>query len=218
MVQLACMDSESVLEVVKILTGTMAQTVRSKSRDRVLRFGAWVWGVLGKCKDRTELGSEEIAVLRELGKRAVKLLVGIRDKAGKVNDVLETVGEDMQDSILFDESAAKIATEDAGGAQGTMQNGYLDLEGPANHGQGAAELEAAKKRLEGTFLSTVDTETLSPAAVTGETSDTSRIDAAKDRLDVDQQIRIALDMIVTIVGDLYGQRDLLEFRDIWDEV
>jgi hypothetical protein len=27
--------------------------------------------------------------------------------------------------------------------------------------------------------------------------------------------RVTIDMIITIVGELYGQRDLLEFRDSW---
>jgi regulator of vacuolar morphogenesis len=220
-VQLACMDSESVLEVVKLLTGTMAQTVRSRSRGKILRYGAWVWGVLGKCRDRTELGSEEIAILRELGKRAVKLLVSIRDKAGKDNDaarlVSERTSEDANESILASSPAAEIALGDAGAADGTMQEADLDFDRPASNEQDAAEVKLAKKRLEGSFLSNVDIEHPLAPAVIGDIDDTPGINAADARLDMDQQIRITLDMIVTIVGDFYGQRDLLEFRDIWNE-
>ena len=35
-------------------------------------------------------------------------------------------------------------------------------------------------------------------------------------IDVDKQIRMVLDTTLTIVGEVYGQRDLLEHRDIWD--
>jgi hypothetical protein len=223
MVQLACMDTESVLEVVKILTGTMAQIARSRSGYKVLRFGAWVWGVLGKCRDRTELGSEEIAVLRELGKRAVRLLMGTRDKTGKApgagQEASEREGEGARTSTLPDQIVAEIAPEDSqAGYDSSIQKEGLDPNGSTSNEQDSAALEAAKKRLKGSFLSTDDIESPSAAAANGEIDNATGINATEDKLDVDQQIRITLDMIVTIIGDFYGQRDLLEFRDIWEEV
>ena len=222
MVQLACMDSESVLEVVKILTGTMAQTIRSKSRDKILRFGAWVWGILGKCRDRTELCSEEIAVLRELGKRAVTLLVSIRDKTRKAKDtgqeLLEKEGEDVQESIPPDELVAGIVPEDSIETdEARMRRENLDDDGSANNEQDAAALEAAKKRLQNSFLSTSGAESRSESVVTGGMNDLLGISGAEE-LAVDQQVRMTLDVILTIVGEFYGQRDLLDFRDTWDEV
>jgi hypothetical protein len=222
MVQLACMDSQSVLEVVKILTGTMAQTIRSKSRDKILRFGAWVWGILGKCRDRTELCSEEIAVLRELGKRAVTLLVSIRDKTTKAKDarqeLSEKEGEDAQESIPPDEPVAEIILEDSIETDDAhMRWENLNDDGSVNNEQDAAALEAAKKRLQNSFLSDSGTESRSESAATGGTNDPLGI-GAEEKLAVDQQVRITLDVILTIVGEFYGQRDLLDFRDIWDEV
>jgi regulator of vacuolar morphogenesis len=212
------MDAETVLEVVKLLTGTMAQTVRSRSRDKVWRFGAWVWGVLGKCRDRSELGSEEIAILRELGKRAVKLVGDLREKASKSNHdsqkLLDQEGEDSQDLLLPDEPVADAAAENTGDAE---LNIPIDLDGPTHDEQGAAELKEAKKRLKGYFLSAIDSSSSSTTAVTGDADDGRSSGAAQNEADVDQQIRIILDMILTVVGDFYGQRDLLEFRDIWDE-
>jgi hypothetical protein len=223
MVQLACMDSESVLEVVKILTGTMAQTIRSKSRGKILRFGAWVWGVLGKCRDRTELRSEEIAVLRELGKRAVTLLVSIRDKTRKAEDasqwLSEKEGEDAQESVPPGEPVAETVLEDSietDDARVRREN--LDDEGSVNNEQDAAALEAAKKRLQNSFLSTNATGSRPESVLTGGTNDPLGVNEAEEKLAVDQQVRITLDVILTIVGEFYGQRDLLDFRDIWDEV
>jgi hypothetical protein len=223
MVQLACMDSESVLEAVKVLTGTMAQTVRSKSQDKILRFGAWVWGVLGKCRDRTELCSEEIAVLRELGKRAVTLLVGIRDKARKAKDasqeLSEKEGEDVQEVIPPDEPAAETVLEDSIDTDDArMQRENLDDDGSVDNEQDAAALEAAKKRLQNSFLSTSGTESRSERAVAGGTNDPLGANGAEKKMAVDQQVRATLDVILTIVGEFYGQRDLLDFRDIWGEV
>jgi hypothetical protein len=223
MVQLACMDSGSVLEVIKILTGTMAQTIRSKSRDKISRFGAWVWGVLGKCRDRTELCSEEIAVLRELGKRAVTLLISIRDKTRKAKDagqeLSEKEGEDVQESIPPDEPVAEIELEDSIETdEARMRQENLDDDGSVNNEQDAAALEAAKKRLQNSFLSTSGAESQSESAVTEGTNDPPGINGAEEKLAVDQQVRITLDVILTIVGEFYGQRDLLDFRDVWDEV
>ena len=223
MVQLACMDSESVLEVIKLLTGTMAQTIRSRGRDKVLRFGAWAWSVLGKCRDRSELGSEEIAVLRELGKRAVGLLVGIRDKTGRdygaSQDAAEEESEDLRKSILPDEAVRETATDDSPEVANTpMHKESFNPNGSTSDEQDAAGLEAAKRRLKGALLSTDDIDSPSDGVVNGDHSDQRGIRTAQDKLDVDRQTRITLDMIVTIVGEFYGQRDLLEFRDIWDEV
>jgi regulator of vacuolar morphogenesis len=217
------MDAETILEVVKLLTGIMAQTVRSRSRDGVWRFGAWVWGVLGKCRDRTELVSEEIAILRELGKRAVKLVGGIREKASKANndsqELLEQEDEDSQDSLVPDEPAADIAAQNTGDAEFNIPNADYGLDEPAKDERGAAELEEAKNRLKGYFLSAVDVQSPSAAAaVSGHAHDPLGVNTAQDEVDVDQQIRVILDMILTVVGDFYGQRDLLEFRDIWGEV
>jgi Survival motor neuron (SMN) interacting protein 1 (SIP1) len=223
MVQIACMDAESVLEVVKLLTGTMAQIIRSRSMDKVLRFGAWVWGVLGKCRDRTELGSDEIAVLRELGKRAVTLLVGIRDKARKAKDasqeLSEKEGEDVQEVIPPDEPAAETVLEDSIDTDDArMQRENLDDDGSVDNEQDAAALEAAKKRLQNSFLSTSGTESRSERAVAGGTNDPLGANGAEKKMAVDQQVRATLDVILTIVGEFYGQRDLLDFRDIWGEV
>ena len=230
LVQLACMDSESVLEVIKILTGTMGQTVRSRSLDKISRFGAWAWGLLGKCRDRTELGSEEIAILRELGKRAVQLLVGIKDKIEQGYNVREEAAATVEDSgeceeqddakaMLIDEPVTDVVLGDGHGIDDTSpQKENLDPNGAASSRQGATALEMAKRRLESSFLAMETVQSPSADAMNGSAGDRLGMNKAKHILDVDQQTRMTLDMILTIVGESYGQRDLLELRDIWGEV
>ena len=216
------MDAESVLEVVKLLTGTMAQIIRSRSTDKVLRFGAWVWGILGKCRDRTELGSDEIAVLRELGKRAVELLVRLRDKTGKASgasqEASESECEDGHTLVIPQESATETAPVTGRLHDSSMQEDGSSPNRSDSSKQDTTALDAAKKRLELSFLSSNDIENSAAAAVSGDTDETPGIDAAEDKLDADRQVRITLDMIVTIVGEFYGQRDLLDIRDIWGEL
>ena len=98
----------------------------------------------------------------------------------------------------------------------TLENGEFDLDEPANDKQGPVQLEEAKKRLKG-CLSEANIQSPSTNAVTGDASDSPGFSAAQNELDVDRQIAIILDMILTVVGEFYGQRDLLEFRDIWGE-
>ena len=42
--------------------------------------------------------------------------------------------------------------------------------------------------------------------------------ASKEQLiDVVMQTRAMLDMIITVVGEYYGQKDLLQEREIWED-
>ena len=101
--QLACMDPESVMELVKLLTECMSGTIKSRVQMRIKRLGGWIWATLARCRDRGELSSEEIAELRELGKRAVQLLDYVRrsqsveagDQAGKHEGVAIDLHESM---------------------------------------------------------------------------------------------------------------------------
>jgi len=208
-VQLACMDPDSVLEVVKLLTGMMTQTLSSREKERITRLGAWSWAILGRCKDRTELGSEEIADLRELGKRAVGILVGIRDRTKKAygDEQPEVIGIE-DDNVPTDETVSDEAGLQGGGPR---NNSDLTDEPPT------AKLEEAKRRLQVT-LERLGDRTDGQAEVTGnKEAEEGVFETGEAGRDVDKQIRTILDMIITVVGEMYGQRDLLEFRDIWAE-
>lgn len=208
-VQLACMDPDSVLEVVKLLTGMMKQTIRSREKERITRLGAWTWAVLGKCKDRTELGSEEIADLRELGKRAVGLLVGIRDRTGKAyGDEQPDVIEIQEDEVPTDEAVSD--EEELQGKDHCASSDLIDE-------QPTAKLEEAKRRLQVALKSLDDCADGPAEAIRNQESEGGDFEISEAGRDVDKQIRTILDMIITVVGEMYGQRDLLEFRDIWTE-
>jgi regulator of vacuolar morphogenesis len=66
----------------------------------------------------------------------------------------------------------------------------------------SAALEAAKLRLQARLQSE------SAPEVTGERSQVEIGDSV-------QQARVLLDMIITIVGEFFGQRDLLDAREVW---
>ena len=162
-VQLACMASDTVLELVKFLVLKLEKMLRMKDQVKVARTGAWVWAILGRCQDQGELVSEEIGDLRELAQLALRLESGV-----------ETRGAD----------------EEWGG------NGVKDV----SAGDHVDKIKASGKSLSGT------SEEMTVEQMGEE-------DAKGQEL-----ISTTLEMIVTIVGEVYGQRDLLDLRKKWPDV
>jgi regulator of vacuolar morphogenesis len=217
MAQLACMDMETILEVVKLLKGLLASTVRSRSQKKIERLGAWIWGVLGRCNDAGQLGSEEISELRELGKRAVGLLVGIRDRSGKAygcEEEEEVEGEEESadwNDLNMGESVSQQTIN------GTIEHDKSATVASARMLSEAMELELAKAALQ-EQLSLKDQLQLNGRQFDGE-GDEGEEESGDESLAMsfDEQVCVTLDMIITIIGEVYGQRDLLEFRDMWDD-
>lgn len=94
---------------------------------------------------------------------------------------------------------------------------------PRTHKESAADIEAAKARLlaqledqkedrnedDQTFPKTSNDTAAFPKTAPGETPTQQDDHAAR----VDANLRATLNVILTVAGDFYGQRDLLEFRD-----
>ena len=76
--QLAVMDQTSVLLMLEVLTVHMTLQQLSEE-DRLRRLSAWAWGLLAKLDDLGTLSSEEVSVVRELGKRASSMVRSIGD-------------------------------------------------------------------------------------------------------------------------------------------
>jgi regulator of vacuolar morphogenesis len=204
--QLACMDPESVMELVKLLTECMSGTIKSRVHMRVKRLGGWIWATLARCRDRGELSSEEIAELRELGKRAVQLLDYVRRsqsvEAGDQARRREGVAIDLDESMPV-EGEGDSPLEAAVGFDGSAP-----LEAA---GDDLLKLEQAKAQMTSMLEVTYQQ---SAAQIAGGGTDDAEEPIVQT--DVDKQIHMLLDTALTIVGEVYGQRDLLEHRDIWN--
>ncbi|KFZ13685.1 hypothetical protein V502_06483 [Pseudogymnoascus sp. VKM F-4520 (FW-2644)] len=108
--QLARMDRATSLKLLRLLTndklGMGGSTIPSE------RLSRWIWGVLARLPDSGELNSEEIGLVRDLGKRAVWLGVVINQPqsdtaAGMPGDEDNEGEEDYED----DEEEGEVGNE-----------------------------------------------------------------------------------------------------------
>jgi regulator of vacuolar morphogenesis len=155
------MDSDTVVELVRFLVMKLERMLWTEDQIKVARVGAWVWAILGKCRDRGELSSEEVADLRQLAQIALRLKGDHHPADVDVDDEDGTV-----DGTAHEDESARDNTN----------------EPDVSHSEG--EVPMTGKPEEG-------------------------------GLRQQKLLSTTLDMIVTIVGEVYGQRDLLDARTIW---
>jgi len=233
----------------------------------------WAWGLLARLPERGQLNSEEIGVIREIGKKAVLVGMGLReDKQWEegINEI-EAGYDDCDDygqgeayvnhdetQLDLDEDLDEIEINTAkppskGAAQqigpqlpssivnsamdteegneakletvsipnGSAESGDLgqeeEGENSPNDTELADELAVAKARIlarleenaEADFIQQNTPEDVSQGGDKGVPNDP---DASK------WNSKATVDMIITVAGEMFGQRDLLEFRSVWGNV
>lgn len=247
MIVLSQLSQDAVLQGIQMLESRLATggLLRKKS------LSLWSWGLLARCRDAGQMGSEEIGILRDLGKRAVWLLRGLRagmnhdtqdeeiesedgDTRPSVNG-LEKDGDEYRNHEENDQEcsnpeakASTLSTRlrlDEAEATSTAN----PSESPRHDSDIDDALAAAKARILSSL--TQDTLALEPSSPAEETrsilneghsisQDADTAGSAQMQEQQGEMLRLnaTLDMIITIVGEFYGQRDLLEGRLVWGEV
>lgn len=248
MAQLACMDMESVLNVLRLIGDIISECVKGEDITQIRRLGTWAWGLLGRCRDVGELSSEEVGELRYIGRQAVSALVKLNKLGTKdLEDegmVLEP--EDNQPSDKTDLPAeTKETTTALDNSTDEIADSFMPIPTtepllPLDETETTDDLEAAKRRLQSRLQESVDREdqelradmaarrrrnTSSPLVddedEEEELEDDQNEDIAPEDTSLntpqnrDSQSRALLDMIISVVGEFYGQKDLLLQRDIW---
>ncbi|KAK1513457.1 V-SNARE [Colletotrichum costaricense] len=100
--QLASMDKEGVLRVLRVLLGGGAFLRRgSEMRERTSR---WLWALLARLPERGEMNHVEVGWVRDLGRRAVLMMQSLADMAA-LRDALEGEGMDLGVNDAVDESS-----------------------------------------------------------------------------------------------------------------
>lgn len=221
--QVASMDKGAVLRVLRVLLGGRFLRVGEELAERTSR---WVWALLARLPDRGELDHAETGYVRELGKRAALLMCGLREMALLREEVeLEGHGGDEEDEAVwvgeegdedeveeqvtgeavdaeYKEETPKHSTSNPAPPTTTtddIEDGEITDSAPMDTDSEGEDLENARARL---LASLDDTKG-------AKESQEEAYDPVRARLNT----RATLNMILTVAGELYGQRDLLEFRD-----
>jgi hypothetical protein len=234
--QVASMDKGSVLRLLGLLT-----------KDRVLKRGvdvkpytsSWIWSLLARLPERGELTSEEIGVVRELGKKAVLVGIGLKDgddwdvgmqeveaglddewdKHGEVSAVMNEeiqidLDADDDDQVDADEPSINVEHEQEPSKQQASDEKVAATIDELELSSSGEELETLRSRL----LQRVDTEqfgfTVNQEPEIVEPCQESAGNATPPGPSK-WNTKATVDMIITVAGEVYGQRDLLEFRGIW---
>jgi hypothetical protein len=211
------MDMESVLGVLRLLGAVMIKCVKDNDATQLRRIGAWAWGLLGRCRDVGELGSEDVGELRVFGRKALNILKKLCRNKNLSGQGATAVGSDLEDKESSDDEEDILTVVDS------VESAEREE---------SEDLEAAKLRLQSRFLEETTEEederrrrnTSSPleAAMDDEPETTSILESTSNKslphitVTGEEQSRILLDMIITVVGEFYGQKDLLQQRDIWN--
>ena len=213
MVLLARIPQESIIVGAEVLEDMLTASNLRGAHGR--NISAWAWALLARCRDVGSMGSEEVGVLRSLGKKAVWLLRRIA--AGKVGE--DKVPGDDEECVDEEGGVVDVPDEEdetVEGANERIRHGHITADG--------AERE------------TMDAENGEPPGESIEADTDSAVAAARERMLADlnnagsntaeeketvldkEAMHATLDMIVTVVGEFYGQRDLLDGRLLWDEL
>ncbi|KAI9708913.1 MAG: hypothetical protein M1820_003607 [Bogoriella megaspora] len=272
--QLASMDTQTVLEVIN-----MAKWALKPRRNVKECTSAWIWGLLARLDNVGLLSTDEIGVVRELGKRAIWIRSGFEginlealeerreaDEAefGSDYQVEEWLGNDG-DMDHEEESAMELSEEEGDTWEGLeTEPGNpgeidLDMEDASSTNTSEVEMTAAgtgdpkleHEKMKGGKEGKINLERepeaegemrdeIQDKGTEMEEDDPAMVEAARQRIKAmidtlpdaantpssknggveeevpDANTLVTLEMIITIVGEVYGQRDLLEFRKVWN--
>jgi hypothetical protein len=254
--QIACMNKKSVFRLIGLIThGSLLK------RGSEVGVGAslWAWALLARLPDRGELNSDEIGVIRELGKKAVLVAMGLRnvkswDEGMKeveegfdadLEEVEETVDMTNEDEIYLDLGDEVDERDDLEDGEWDAAVDTTSKEEPilevnysltANCNGNTAAAENAEEQIE-QELAPGDTPINPKDLADAQARILSLLNEKVPEHPVNIEAAVpavekppktispttwntiaTVDMIITIAGEVYGQRDLLEFRTFWEEI
>ncbi|EPE07516.1 ribonucleotide reductase inhibitor [Ophiostoma piceae UAMH 11346] len=233
--QVAAMDKVSVLRLLRIVQRGLEAGASTSSRSsragrfvRTLAGGPgqldmsprtirWLWALFSRLPDRGELDYREVGYIRDVAKQAVMRLAHLSyDMSG-----VDASGGDEGDHN------GEEAEYEYEGDEGDEEDGHADGEHAGNglrpDSTHDAELDAEDIAMDIDSEQEEDKEeetTSANTAAVGKTAETQgkagTIDSFADSSeDLEMQQRAALEMVLAVAGEFYGQRDLLAFRSPW---
>lgn len=244
--KLSTVDQRGVISALRVLEANLSWKNLQKSEY----MGAWAWSLLAKCREVGMMPSEEVAVLRDLGKRARKLVHELH--AGSNNQKHDETINDGAVELDYDEYPS-LDQDNSYVAESGPEPGLLHREGEQNlaYGNGLTGRKSDEKTIDyvtnatqypqriGTPLIAVKnqlhdaytnqnndivqqppsprTPTSPPSSRSPKNEGAHAEFMTEPAVPLTVSISCTLDMIITIIGEFYGQRDLLDGREVWGE-
>lgn len=165
------------------------------------------------------MGSEEVGVVRGVGKRAGWVLR--RMAAGEGGWGMDGVPEVEDETAAGEEGRIGDAEDD--GNVGGVGSHMMDEEEDGELAEARERVIASLDSAEPTKPDLVGKAVEDQPEKGNEASVEPQVDivaneSAEARENDLQSVHATLDMIVTIIGECYGQRDLLDGRLLWEEI
>jgi len=260
-VQVASMDKGTVLRLLGLIT---SGKLLKRGAQVEIGVSRWSWALLARLPERGELTSEEIGVVRELGKKAVAVGSGLREDRdwdermdeleANYDDEAESGYEDNNDGYnaesnehIHDNSHGigskpvisigpqlppkleeqwqssalpKESPEELQGREGLQTLGDTacitnTVAKTQNESKTDDDIATVKARILSRLNESNAEESVPGTCAQGPRGSIDERDAAANAR---WNTKATVDMIVTIVGEMYGQRDLLEDRSVWEDV
>ena len=188
--RLAFTNKEVILVLIKCCTSLL------KKRNIDSNLSVWIWALLARLDDVGELTNSEVSVIRELGKKAARIMESHRE-----SHALMMLG-------ASDESSSQLNSE----VQCMAVN---ENEETTHEVKDVDELEARKARL----LALLESGSLNVPVKQAKDDDAvdlkPSMDTRMESIEV-HNTNATLDMIVLVIGEMFGQRDLLQHREaLW---
>ncbi|KAK8150030.1 hypothetical protein G3M48_004621 [Beauveria asiatica] len=236
--QVSLMSKDTVIRILRLMLGGKFLRRGYPLPERTSR---WIWALLARLPERGELNHSEIGWVRDLGRRAVLLgtslseMAALREELAEgglgVNDAVdasssddEVVADELdgQEEVVVpdgDEPGKMNSKPDQGaGEEGTeaaeegQDDVAMDLESDSDEGEiredeeeRPSEKDESLEAAKAAFLARLEVQ------ASDDEDDEEELDAVRERSRMN--MRATLNMILTITGEFYGQRDLLEFRE-----
>ncbi|KAI1634723.1 hypothetical protein F4809DRAFT_616917 [Biscogniauxia mediterranea] len=141
--QVAAMHKDSVVQLLRVILGGK---FLQKDRELSERTSRWLWALLARLPDKGELDYRDIGWVRELGKRAVLLLVSLAEfEVLKENYEVGACGGSNDDSQWEAEAEAEMDVlegVDEELSEGTPKEEYDNPTGPEPEGPEVKEITA----------------------------------------------------------------------------
>ncbi|KAM0283508.1 hypothetical protein ACHAQH_002459 [Verticillium albo-atrum] len=191
-VQVASMDKDSVLRVLRVL---LSGSFLRRGGELAERTSRWVWALLARLPDRGELNHVEMSWIRDLGRRAVLMNQSLADMANLrealegdlgVHDAIDDSSDDeaVLEDMEVDENDGEVVVDagESGEASATQHGEAQYHEEDEGVGDDGAEPGENNGKTEEATATDLPKQTEEPAAAAG-VSETKVNDAQSEAMD-----------------------------------